>query len=170
MRKLRLFSVIFLILILSSCSVQKRVSPEILKSRIEKNYPEFVFEKEGYYFNDCFYIFVVYNGSDIAFKIAVDENNTANKISLSFELNDNISEISDIITPVIEAFSPDEDCKKIIEELIKNEEGFFYSFGKEHSYSLAVNGKNIYFEVFNNRLSDYTMPELTLKQNDRITY
>lgn len=170
MRKLRLFSVIFLILILSSCSVQKRVSPEILISRIEKHYPEYVFENAGYYLNNYFYVFAVFNGSDIAFKIAVDENNTANKISLSFEMNDNISEISDIITPVIEAFSPDEDCKKITEELMKNEEGFFYSFGKEHSYSFAVNRKNAYFEVFNNRLSDYTVPELTLKQNDRITY
>ena len=172
MRKLRIISAIILILVLvlSSCSVQERISPEIFKSRTEKNYPEFVFENEGYYLNDYFYIFAVYNGSDIVFKIAVDENNTANKISISFEMNDNIKEISDIIKPVIEIFSPNEDCKKIADELINKEGEFRYSYGKEYSYSLAVNGKNIYFDVFNNRLSDYTVPELTLKQHDTGAY
>lgn len=170
MRSRKIISVIILILFLSSCSVQERASPEILKSRIEKNYPEFVFENSGYYLNDCFYIFAVFRNSNIAFKIAADENNIANKISLSFEMNDNIKELSEIIKPVIETFSPKEECEIIIEELINAEEGFRYSYGKEYTYSLAVNGKSVFFDVFNNRLSGYTVPELTLKPNDKTPY
>lgn len=170
MKKYKIIPIIILLLFLSACSVQEKVSPEIFKSRIEKNYPEFVFENDGYYLNDCFYVFACYNNNDIAFKIGISENYIANKISLSFEKNESLKEISEIIRPVIEVFSPNEDGEIIIDELINTEEGFYYSYGKEYSYSLAVNEKNIYFEVFNNRLSNYTIPELTLKQNDKTTF
>lgn len=170
MSKFKLAAVIALILFLSSCSVQERTNPEIIKSRIENSYPEFVFENDGYYLNDYYYAFAGYKNCDIAFKIRTNENNVANKISISFEINENISEIAEVIRPVIEIFSPNEDCDKIVNELIDTEKAFSYSYGKEYSYSLAVNEKNVYFEVFNNRLAEYSVPDLTLKENDRITF
>ena len=167
MKIFRLFSILFLLIILSSCSVQEKVSPEILKTRIEKQYPEFIFNNNGIYKENSFYTFAVFEEKKIIFKMNFDENYSVNKIALLF---DNNNEYENIIKPVIKTFSPNEDCEKIISELEQKKEGFFYSYGKEYSYSLGVNEKNVYFEVFNNRLSDYKVPELTLKQNDRITY
>lgn len=167
MKIFRLFAVLFLIFILQSCSIQEKVSPNILKTRIEKQYPEFVFDNNGFYKENNYYNFAVFKEETIAFKMYFDENDTVVKIAVLFDNND---ETENIIKPVIETFSPNEDCEKTISELKQNGEGFSYSYGKEYTYSLVVNENNVYFEVFNYSLSDYTVPDLTLKQNDRITY
>ncbi len=167
MKTIRLITVLFLIIILPSCSVQEKVSPNILKTRIEKQYPEFVFDNKGFYKENNYYNIALFKEETIAFKMNIDESDTVNKIAVFFYNND---ETENIIKPVIKTFSPNEDCERIISDLKQKREGFFYSYGKEYSYSLAVNDNNVYFEVFNNKLSDYTIPDLTLKHNDRLTY
>lgn len=162
------FSLIF-ILLLSGCSVQERVSPLILVNRLTKQSNEIICDPQHTYFDGNTFICFIEYGSikNIIIKMHTTEENSVKKISV-YSTADN--QIFELIKLLISIYSPKEDSENISEELRKNTDSFRYFNGKEYTYSLFTSDKSIYFEVFNNNLSEYTIPELTLKANDRIDY
>lgn len=166
MKKIKVFILLFCLLGFSSCSIQERVSPEKLKERLAGGCADLVFEDKGFYIEKNFYDFAIYKNIKIAFKFVTDDSGTVYKVSESFIVDDS-NTIQDLIEPIISVYSPKEDFEKIKDELLNREKKYNFSYGKEHNYSLINDGKSVYFEVYNNRLSNYSIPELTLKENDK---
>ena len=169
MKKTAITFALFIILILSGCSVQERVSPLILIDRLTEQSSEIIFDPQYSYFEGNSFIgFINYkNINNVVIKIHTADGNSVKKISVYSSADNKVFEL---IKLLIDIYSPKEDCENILKELTDNTESFRYSFGKEYSYSLAVTDDSIYFEAFNNNLSEFTIPDLTLKANDRINY
>lgn len=167
MKNIKIIFVLFILVMLSSCSVQEKASPEIVVKRLKAGYSEFVFENDGFYSDGNYYIFFNFKNTTALIKMETDKNNSVARISVSFESDDNNDVVFDLIEPLITVYSLKEDCTEIIKSLSCEKDGFSYAYGHDHIYSLVRNGKNIYFEIINNRLSEYSAPQLTLKQNDR---
>lgn len=167
MRKTLFVWVIACLILFNSCSVQEKVSPDILIKRLETKCVDLVFDNEGYYKGNDYYIFAVYESLNTAFKFKTDDSGTVYKVSVSFIIGENRNIISPIIEPVISVFSPREISDEVLKDLLSLKKEYNYYYGQDYTYSLIENEKNIYFEVFNNKLSGYTIPELTLKENDK---
>ena len=167
MKNIKFIFVLFMLVILSSCSVQEKASPEIVVERLKAGYTEFVFENDGFYSDGNYYIFFNFKNTTALIKMETDKNNSVARISVSFDSDDNNDVVFDLIEPLITVYSLKEDCTEIIKSLSCEKDGFSYAYGHEHIYSLVRNGKNIYFEIINNCLLQYSAPTLTLKQNDR---
>lgn len=169
MKKTAVIITLLIIFLLSGCSVQERVSPLILIDRLSKQSSEIFFDPQQTFFEDnTFICFIEYkNISNITVKMHTSEDSSVKKISVYSTFDNHILEL---IKLLIKIYSPKENSEKICEELIKNADSFKYYNGKEYTYSLFISDESIYFEVFNKNLSEYTIPELTLKPNDRIKY
>ncbi len=157
----------FILFFLSSCSVQKNISPQIFTQRITEKSTDFIIENQAFYYKDDYIVFADYKGFDVVIKLKTDENNNICKLCLSIVENIKTEELEDLISIIIDVYTPDEQKDIILNELHKEASNYYQ--GKEHIYSL-INDKNIYFEVIDIPLSGYTYPELTLKSNDRMQF
>ena len=169
MKKFSLAIFLLLILLLPSCTVQERVSPLIFIDRLNEISDDFNFISENSYYDDNVFIsFLDFKDlKSIAIKMQLSDDNSIIKISL---ITINNSRAFELIKLLIETYSPEEDSNVIFNELTGIEKGFYYSFGNEYTYSVFKSDKDIYFEVFINSQSDYSVPDLTLKPNDKIEF
>lgn len=169
MKKISLAISLLLILLLPSCTVQERVSPLIFIDRLNEISADLNFISENSYYDDNVFIsFLDFKDlKSIAIKMQLSDDNSIIKISL---ITINNSRAFELIKLLIETYSPEEDSNVIFNELTGTEKGFCYSFGNEYTYSVFKSDKEIYFEVFINSQSDYSVPDLTLKSNDKIKF
>ncbi len=164
MNKYFIVILIIVLLLMSSCSVQKNVSPRILTERISEKSTDIILENQEFYYKGDFIVFAKYKEVDIVIKMKTDDKQNVCKISVSIAENIKEEDFKDLISLLINVYTPDEDKNEILNELINK--NLVYYHGKEHVYSL-IKDKNIYFEIINIPLSGYTYPDLTLKPNDR---
>ncbi len=169
MKKISLAISVLLILLLSSCTVQERVSPPIFVGRLNEISKDFNYISENSYYDENFFIsFFNYKDlKNIVIKMQLSDDNSIIKISL---ITNNNSSAFELIKLLIETYSPEEDSTVILNELTEKEKGYCYSFGNEYTYSVFKSDKEIYFEIFINSESDYSVPDLTLKANDKIEF
>lgn len=152
------------VILMSSCSVQKNVNPNILSERLAECSEDFIIENQGYYYKDDYFVMAEYKGIKTVLKMKTDKNQNVNKVCLSVNEKLNNEEINNLAGMIIEVYAPDEEKINMLNELNGKKSGSCY--GKEHIYTLIIDN-NTYFEILNIPLSDYTKPELTLKPNDR---
>lgn len=165
MRKFCVVLIILSLIFFNACSLQEKVTPMIIVQRLCENTEDLIFDYESsYYDGSLFIIFAEYKNDKITLKMQSTKDNVISKISLYTDKNNQINELLDIL---ISVYSPNENSEKIINELIINNDLMQYSFGKEYTYSLFTSENGVYFEIFNNNLYCFIIPELTLKPNDK---
>ncbi len=156
-------------LLFSACSIQEKVSPLIFVERLSESSEDLIFDYENsYYDGNNYIIFVKYKEiQNLTIVMQYLNNNVIKKISLSSPNSKNAYEV---IALLISVYSPIEDVEIINQNSVSNKDDFLYFSGNEYTYSMFISEDTIYFEVFNNELNDYSVPELTLKQNDKTEF
>jgi hypothetical protein len=169
MRKIAVAFLVLLMSLLSACTFQERVNPIIFTERLAELSDDIMIYSENSYYEENVYVaFADFkNIKDIAVKMNLSDNGTVDKISI---ISNNNAQIFEFIKLLINSYSPKEDSARIMSELKKLDSEFRYSFGNEYTYSIFASDKTIYFEVFSNSLSSYTVPDLTLKPNDKTEF
>ena len=119
-----IFVVIALLFLLSACSTQTEVNPDLLVSRFSQTYPEFkVNAEQMFYENDKCVVFIDNSaGRRFAAEMTVDEADRVQKISLACAETDRAEELYFLAECVTKLYAPQENFETVAKEL----------FGKKH--------------------------------------
>lgn len=163
MKKIYVTLSIFLIVILSSCSMQEKMNPEIFIERLIRNSEitiknEF-FENEKYvcYFSDK-------SNCNFIIRIDSDSGRNAKKICLACTETSKTENFKSMTETVIKTFAPNEKIDEILSSLFSEEWNYYNS--QWYRYSSAVSEKGLYFSIESVKLSTQTDAEMTLKPNN----
>ena len=151
------------IIVLSSCSLQEKMSPDIFIERLINNSEitiinEFC-ENEKYvcYFSDK---------SNSNFIIRIDSDNSRNTKKICLVCTETIKteNFKSMTETVIKIYAPNENTDEIISSLFSEEWNYFDS--QWYRYSSAISENGLYFSIESAKLSTETDAEMTLKPND----
>lgn len=175
MKKALLITNFFLIILLTACSVQEKVSPDIFVERLSEESDAFVFDKDNSFIQNGSYIFFAKyeNILEIVLKAETDTQGNVKKISLACTQTDKADKFISCIKSVIETYSPEDDSNEIILSLFKNkqpDDKNRYYETQWHSYSAVLSENGFFFSVKNKKLIEESSVEFSLKENDIIEY
>lgn len=168
MKKYISFIILFLIIILSSCSVQEKMNPIIFMERFKENYPEFIISENDYFVENNNYIcFFSDNGdTDYALKIYTDADENIKKICLACSETDKTERIKFVCEAIVKTYAPHENSELIINSLFADERNYHNS--QWYRYTSSLIEGTAYFSVENMKIATDTDAGLTLKENDII--
>lgn len=171
----RLVFLVVALLLLTACSVQETVSPQIYMDRIQKNDKNISFNSSDAFLENINYVcFVRYaQNADIMFEIAMNEQGSAKKINLACTQTDKIDLFVQCAQSAAETYAPDDDAQRVISELFKSREisdKCLYYDTQWHAYSAVLSENGLYFSVESKKLVPQSDVEMSLKQNDIVTY
>ncbi len=173
MRKIPI--VFILIFMLSSCSLQEKVSPEIFIQRLCAE-DENIMVDDSLCFNknNVFTAYFSYaDSADFVLETDVDGLGNAKKINLACAQTDKVVLFKKCVESVISVYSPDENTDEIIDSLFPEKESygkFTYYETRWYVYSAVLSEKGLYFSSENKKLSPQNEEALSLKPNDIIEY
>ncbi len=167
--------VILLMIFLSSCTVQKKMSPWIFIERVEKNDKNIAFDTgNSFYENEDFVCYATYaDMSGFCVEILTDESGNSKKISLACMQTDKTDKFISFSKSVIETYSPDDSADEVIKSLFGNKKinnVFAYHSTQWYDYSAILSENGFYFSVASKKLMPQSEVEFSLKPNDIIEY
>lgn len=159
---------ILILLVLSACTVQEKVSPELYISRLTENADGFSVLSENIFYEnkECYCFIKGDDGSGYALQIEADTGKNIKKICLAGMKTDKTDDFKMIAETLVKTYAPDEAIEDIKAALFKNELDYYNS--QWYRYSSAVTENGIFFSVENMKISTDSDAELTLKQNDLV--
>lgn len=163
---------ILLILSLTACSTQEKMSPELFFKRFEK-YDSNISINNSFYDKESYICYSLYHNAEIIFEISTDSDNNSTKINLACTDTDKVNEFIDCAESIIIIYAPDDNPLNIIENLfisqkINNE--FRYYDTQWYTYSSILSDNGLFFSVSGKKLTSQSEVEFSLKQNDIVEY
>ncbi len=170
MRKALFMIILICMLILSSCSVQENMSPEIFFERLNKISPDIIYDNENNFIDKRRYLSYIKNKNSTEFliEIATDEFNNAKKICLVCTATNKTDEFKIITENIINAYAPEDNASEIIGELFGIKWDYYDT--QWYRYSSSSDKNCIFFSVESKKLSTESDAKLSLKQNDITQY
>lgn len=166
MRKILIILIVFSVLFLCSCSVQKKMNAEIFLERMSDALPK---ENINLKFNENNKTVLLLNNGYI---MEIFQNEYGDVIRISLSCAD-VKDIESFVTfsgKITNIYSPDDDFDIIKKNIFNTENKPLYFKSQWHEYCGYKNENGIYFSVNNNYLNPKETPDLTLKSNDKVDF
>ncbi len=168
-----LFLIIFIVF--GGCSVQEKMSPEILIERLTDNCESFDFENSEFFTEKSDFICYVKsrNNTDYVFVFSVNEAGDVKKISFSCGNTEKAENFICNIRDMISVYSPEENLDEVIKNITENgklRKGMSYHENQWYLYSINSDDNGMYFSVTNKKLFPRTSVEYSLKPNDKYDF
>ena len=167
--KKAIFVVVAMLFLLTACSTQTEVNPDLFVSRFMQAYPEFnVNAEQMFYENDKCVVFVD-NSAGVRFvaEMTVDEADRVQKISLACAETDRVEELYFLAECVAKLYAPQEDFETIAKELFC-EKNYSYYESQWYYYCFSKTETGLFFSIENKYLAPTKTEGLTLKENETI--
>ncbi len=173
---MRKIAVVFgMLFLLASCSVQEKVSPEIICERLcaaDENISfdgDFSFAKDGVY--TCY---ITYSKSLVLVaEMNTDGQGNVKKINLACDKTDKADLFEYCVRSMIEVYSPDENSDEISDAIFREKESdgkFCYHETQWYRYSAVRSENGLFFSTENLKLSPRGEEKLSLRTNDVVEY
>lgn len=163
----KILILLFLMIFLSSCSIQENMNPEIFSDRFYKLIGnEISSENLRYENNREILFFKEKNGTDYIIEFNTDTMDNIKKICLACNDTSKADSMNYYFEKIINIFAPDENTDEIISNLLIDKWNYYST--QWFDYSSAVSDEGIFLSVESKKLSTQSDAELTLKQNDII--
>ena len=159
--KKSILSTVLILLLFSSCTVQKTVDPNIFIARLEEN-SDFSADRNTMHYDETVCaLFLDYKLQlRMATEMEMNENGTVSSIAVSSK-----SGKSDLfleaVKEIVKTYSPDEDIGILNENLFTDKYTYFES--DSYLYSGYKDNDTVFFSVINKNLAPPEAPELTLR-------
>lgn len=167
----KIIILLFIMIILSSCSVQEKMNSEMFIERLSKKDIQIEIKTSEIIYEDgkSYYYFISENNAKFLIVMYNDENKNINKISLT--CNDINAEKDFMLYAkyIIDTFSFDDSSESVVKEIFKDAKinsGFSYYETQWYYYTSALSDNSMFFSIENKKLSQRKNTELTLKPND----
>ncbi|GEM_PF-6075373 len=159
-------------LLFSSCSRQEGVNPLIFTQRYANSIDEFeAYSDKAFFDDDVYHCLFVSSAENFMLNLYRNDSNVVYEASIFCESKEISERMKNASIKLIEAFTDDEPAENIFETLVQHEGGKpAYLDNQWFSYSLIISENGYYFSVYDNLLQKYSVPELTLKENDLAGY
>lgn len=168
----RITVLLITVLLLTACSVQERMSPEIFVERLAANDKKFSVET-FFAAADDFLCFGKYDDASVVIKISSDKEKNAKKITLSCIQTNKTESFISCAENLISIYSPNDNSSEVINNLFEskdlNDKCVYYDT-QWYKYSKIFSKQGLYFSVESKKLSPQNDVELSLKQNDITEY
>ncbi len=166
MKKILLTCVSILLLMLSACSVQEKMSPLVFIERLQRADENLVVDAENMYIENNKYILFAWDEVEKAFvmEITADEDGNAKKICLACNKTSKAEKFRLSAESIIKAYAPGDNACEVLSVLMKSEWG--YHDTQWHSYAYASGENGMFFSVKSKKLSTESDAVLSLKPND----
>lgn len=163
--------IIFVLLFLSSCSVQEKMNSEMFIERFSKSGAELDFQNAEGFYNDEKYLCYIKNanGTELLIELFEDEESNISKITLACSDIKAQAEFISCAKHIIETFSFDDSADSVLKEICKDgkiNNEFSYYETQWYYYSTASTENILFFSIENKKLSPPKNTEFTLKPND----
>lgn len=161
----------FVLSLLSSCTVQEEVGPDMFISRFVEEYSDFSFEVNGMFYekNKCAFFVTDSSGTRFAVEMTTDEQEgKVQKISLACKNADKAENMLSFAKKIVSVYAPDENTQSVTEKFAEGK-NFSYHETQWYYYSFSSTEAGLFFSVENKKLSPEKEEELTLRQNDIAT-
>lgn len=169
----RITVVLLLLFILTACSVQEKVNPQIFIERVQ-NCDENITVENVFFEDDVFICFADYaQKANLVFEMATDEHENVKKINLACTQTDKAEEFIYCAESVVKTYAPEDDSAKVIKDLFSSKElsgKCIYYETQWHIYSAVLSENGLYFSSESKKLVPQSDVEFSLKENDIVTY
>ncbi len=164
------FSVLFILPLFSSCTVQEEVSPDLFVSRFGEKYPAYSLENDGMFYEKekCVLFAADASGTRFAVEMTTDEQGRVRKISLACTDADKAENMFSFAKDIVSVYAAQEDGQSVAESL-NSGKSFSYHETQWYYYSFSSTETGLFFSVENKKLSPEKEVGLTLKENDIVT-
>lgn len=169
------FVLLFVLIFFSGCSVQAKMSPQILINRLSDKCESFYFENAESFIDNTDFIYYVKtkNSIDYIFIISVNQSGDVKKISLSCSNTEKAENLICNIRDIVSVYSPDQNSDEIIKNLTisgKLKKGMNCHENQWYLYCVSDDENGMYFSVTNKKLFPRTSVEYSLKPNDKYDF
>lgn len=171
MKKIIILLMLF-VFIMTACSVQEKMSPEIFFERLSGKSDEYLFDDKELFYEDikcvCF-IKDIY-GSELVYEFALNDKKDIYKISFACNEADKAEKIIVYIKDIITVYAPQENADEVVRSLTENgkpDKGFSYYETQWYSWAVYSDENGVFFSVTNNKVVEKTTAEYSLKPNDK---
>lgn len=167
--KKTLLLVAALLLLLTSCSVQSEVNPDLFIGRFAQAYPEFTVDTEQTFYENGKCVVFINNsaGRRFAVEMTVDEADRVQKISLACTEADKADEFRYLAECVSELYAPQEDFKEAANAVFEGK-NYAYRETQWYYYCFSKTETGLFFSIENKRLAPAKEERLTLKENETL--
>lgn len=164
------FTAVNVLLLLSSCTVQEEVSPDLFISRFAQVYPDYSLEADGMFYENekCVLFANDASGNRFAIEMTADERGRVRKISLACVDADKAENMFSFAKDVISVYAADENPESVAASLNIGK-NYSYHETQWYYYSFSSTETGLFFSVENKKLSPEKEVALTLKENDIVT-
>lgn len=175
MKKTIALIIVTIAFLLSACSVQENVSPQLFMKRLQRNNENIVLNIEGAFVENNKNInFIRYkDNADFVIELTTDKQGNATKICLACVQSDKSADFKECAQSIIETYAPNDDYNKIMFSLFENEnfDGKYRYFSTQwYRYSAVFSENGCFFSVDSVKLIPSSEVEMSLKENDIIEY
>lgn len=171
----RIFALVSVILFLSACSLQEKMSPRIFFDRLSKINIQLDMENSEQFIEGNDYVCFVsdFNSTEYVFQISVNDSGDAEKISLACNQTDKSADFVSCAKSVIQAYAPDDSADEVTASLFENgaiRQKYIYHDTQWHKYSAVASDSGFFFSVSSKKLVPAEEVELSLKPNDKADF
>ncbi len=159
-------------ILLSSCSKQEGVTPEIFIERATASMKCAKFDTDNAFRDENgYHCFGNLSEEEILLTCRIDENNIVYEACVTSVKQGLSDELRCVCVELIRAFSDDELAENTVETLVqKADEMPSYVETQWFTYCMMNSENGFYFSVYDKKLKQENIPELTLKENDLAGY
>lgn len=168
MKKL-LFIFVAMLILLTSCSTQSEVNPDLFIRRLAEKHPEFTVDTEQMFYEDNKCVAFINNsaGRRFAAEMTVDEADRVQKISLACAEADKAEEFYYLAECVAKLYAPQEDFEAAANNLFIGK-NYAYHETQWYYYCFSQTETGFYFSIENKRLAPEKEERLTLRETETL--
>lgn len=168
MKKMLLVAVAAMLL-LTSCSTQSQVNPDLFIRRFSQTYSEFAVETEQMFYEEGKCVVFINNSSDTRFaaEMSVDEADRVQKISLACTDADKAEEFRYFAECVSRLYAPQEVFNAVSQNLFGGKK-YAYRETQWYYYCFSQTETGLFFSIENKRIAPAKEERLTLKENETL--
>ena len=163
------FIAVVMMLLLSACSTQSEVNPELFVNRFIEAYPEFTVDTEQMFYENSKCVVFINNSADRRFvaEMTVDDADRVQKISLACAETDKAEELYYLAECVVKLYAPQEDFEAAA-KLLFDGKNYSYYETQWYYYCFSKTETGMFFSIESKRLAPTKEEQLTLKENETV--
>lgn len=169
MKKTLILLIVLAFSVCNACSRQEKMNAEIFVERFLESSASSVTTEEKFRYNGKDIVFFKdRSGTEFVIEISSDESGNVKKICLAGNETDKAELMKHYCGLIIGTYASGEDDKAVLSNLFKNK--WDYHGTQWYRYSSVISDEGLFFSVENLRYLTESDAELTLKENDIISF